>query len=146
MTAPSTSPVSPSLTSNTALASISIDLPLPHQMEWWQEISHTLKTRKAVVTPKPAYHSNHNFCSSTQNLPTRAARLKGSVMSSYLQPNLAQQAPGSGPVAAASYDHAASRAEWNRFRPLIKRLYVDEEKTLKEVMAIMERDYGHRAR
>ncbi|KAN0092365.1 hypothetical protein V8E51_018212 [Hyaloscypha variabilis] len=66
-------------------------------------------------------------------------------MSSYLQPNLAQQAPGSGPVAAASYDHAASRAEWNRFRPLIKRLYVDEEKTLKEVIAIMERDYGHRA-
>ncbi|PMD31519.1 hypothetical protein L207DRAFT_472191 [Hyaloscypha variabilis F] len=66
-------------------------------------------------------------------------------MSSYLQPNLAQPAPGPGHVAAASYDRAASRAEWNRFRPLIKRLYVDEEKTLKEVIAIMERDYGHRA-
>jgi hypothetical protein len=38
-----------------------------------------------------------------------------------------------------------TRAEWNRFRPVIKHLYVDEEKTLKEVMAVMERDYGHRA-
>ncbi|KIN03326.1 hypothetical protein OIDMADRAFT_51293 [Oidiodendron maius Zn] len=38
-----------------------------------------------------------------------------------------------------------TRAEWNRCRPMIKRLYADEKKTLKEVMAVMERDYGLRA-
>ncbi|PMD59823.1 uncharacterized protein K444DRAFT_529152, partial [Hyaloscypha bicolor E] len=62
-----------------------------------------------------------------------------------LQPNIAKPAPGPGPNATASCGHASSRAEWNRFRPLIKRLYIDEEKTLKEVMAVMEREHGHRA-
>jgi Clr5 domain len=38
-----------------------------------------------------------------------------------------------------------TRAEWNRCRPMIKRLYADEKKTLKEVMDVMERDYGLRA-
>jgi Clr5 domain len=39
----------------------------------------------------------------------------------------------------------ASRSEWDLIRPLIKRLYVDEDKTLKEVMTIMAQDYGHHA-
>ncbi len=38
-----------------------------------------------------------------------------------------------------------SRTDWDRLRPIIKRLYVDEDKKLADVMAIMARDYGHRA-
>ena len=38
----------------------------------------------------------------------------------------------------------ATRADWNRNFNTIKRLYVDEDKTLKEVMEIMARDYNHR--
>lgn len=34
---------------------------------------------------------------------------------------------------------------WEIHRPTIKRLYLDEDKTLKDVMAIMQRDYGHKA-
>ena len=33
---------------------------------------------------------------------------------------------------------------WETHRLTIKRLYLDEDKPLKEVMAIMQRDYGHR--
>jgi hypothetical protein len=36
-----------------------------------------------------------------------------------------------------------TRADWDFFRRVIKRLYVDEGKTLREVMSIIERDYGH---
>jgi hypothetical protein len=64
---------------------------------------------------------------------------------SYLQLNMAKPVPEPGPIAAASYSHAASHADWNRFRPLITQLYIKEKKTLKEVMAAMERDHGHRA-
>lgn len=39
----------------------------------------------------------------------------------------------------------ASQAQWNRLRPQIKRLYVDEDKTLKEVMSIMSTEHGHHA-
>ncbi len=35
--------------------------------------------------------------------------------------------------------------DWERHSGLIKRLYVDEDKTLNEVMAIMEEYHGHRA-
>ncbi|KAH8600223.1 hypothetical protein B0O99DRAFT_590601 [Bisporella sp. PMI_857] len=38
----------------------------------------------------------------------------------------------------------ASPMDWERVKPIIRELYVDEGKTLKEVMGIMERDYGHR--
>jgi hypothetical protein len=38
-----------------------------------------------------------------------------------------------------------STSEWSHFRPLMKRLYVDENKNLKEVMAIFARDHGHTA-
>jgi hypothetical protein len=48
-------------------------------------------------------------------------------------------------AATASTLGYASPSEWNRVRPIIKRLYVDEDKTLKEVMTIMARDYGHHA-
>jgi len=39
----------------------------------------------------------------------------------------------------------ASRDDWERFRPLIKRLYVDEDQTLKNVMAIMLAEHGFNA-
>lgn len=61
------------------------------------------------------------------------------------QPHVAKRATEPLPSMTASSGQAASRAEWNRFRPIIKRLYIDEEKTLNEVMAVMEREYGHRA-
>jgi hypothetical protein len=38
-----------------------------------------------------------------------------------------------------------STEDWTRNQQLIKRLYVDEDRTLKDVMAIMERDHGHKA-
>ena len=34
---------------------------------------------------------------------------------------------------------------WETYRPIIKRLYLDEEKTLKDVMAIMQREYDYKA-
>ena len=39
----------------------------------------------------------------------------------------------------------ASRDDWERFRPLITRLYVEEDRTLKDVMAIMLANHGHNA-
>ena len=63
----------------------------------------------------------------------------------YLQVDMEGLFPGPEEVATASSSTHPTRTEWDLFRPVIKRLYVDEEKTLKEVMAVMERDYGHRA-
>lgn len=65
---------------------------------------------------------------------------------SYLHLNMAD-VPLHEPEAAsaASALAYATRSEWDRVRPIIKRLYVDEDKTLKEVMVIMARDYGHQA-
>ena len=37
----------------------------------------------------------------------------------------------------------AAPEDWDRHRQTIKRLYFDEDKTLKEVMNIMAEDYGH---
>ena len=34
---------------------------------------------------------------------------------------------------------------WETHRPTIKRLYLDEDKPLKDVIAIMQRDYDHKA-
>jgi hypothetical protein len=61
-----------------------------------------------------------------------------------LQPDMQGLFPGPEEVAITSYAQP-TRVDWDPFRPMIKRYYVDEGKTLKEVMAIMERDYGHRA-
>lgn len=36
----------------------------------------------------------------------------------------------------------ATKDDWARHRKTIKQLYVDEEKPLKEVKAMMERDFG----
>jgi hypothetical protein len=52
-------------------------------------------------------------------------------------------APGTQAVAAPLSPKYASPSEWNRVRPLIKQLYVDEDRTLKEVMDILLRDHGH---
>jgi hypothetical protein len=38
-----------------------------------------------------------------------------------------------------------SPADWERVRPLIKHLYVEEDRTLSDVMSIMARDHGHKA-
>jgi hypothetical protein len=35
--------------------------------------------------------------------------------------------------------------DWNEQRCLVKRLYLDENRTLKEVMSIMERNHGFKA-
>ena len=45
----------------------------------------------------------------------------------------------------ATNGNSPTAEDWTRHRPLIKRLYVDEDRTLKDVMAIMARDYGHKA-
>ena len=39
----------------------------------------------------------------------------------------------------------ASLQDWERVRPVIRQLYVEEDRTLKEVMGIMATKYGHRA-
>lgn len=41
---------------------------------------------------------------------------------------------------AAAKSH--SRSDWNRHRPTIQRLYIDEDKTLREVMEVMEKQYN----
>ena len=35
--------------------------------------------------------------------------------------------------------------DWERHRETIKRLYLDKKKPLREVMAIMAREHGHKA-
>ena len=37
----------------------------------------------------------------------------------------------------------ATPEEWDRHRQTIERLYLDEDKNLKEVMTIMAENYGH---
>lgn len=39
----------------------------------------------------------------------------------------------------------ASLDDWEKFKPHIKQLYVEEDRTLKDVMAIMASKYGHHA-
>ena len=38
-----------------------------------------------------------------------------------------------------------SAEDWTRNRALIKRLYIDENRTLKDIIATMEREHGHKA-
>ncbi len=50
---------------------------------------------------------------------------------------------GMGDAEQLQLNKRASRNDWERFRPLIKRLYVDEDRTLKDVMAILLAEHGH---
>ena len=45
----------------------------------------------------------------------------------------------------ASASKWASLEDWERVKFLIRKLYVEEDRTLKEVMAIMSSKYGHNA-
>jgi hypothetical protein len=45
----------------------------------------------------------------------------------------------------AAGDQWASKDDWKRLKPFIKRLYVDEDRKLKEVMTIMEKEHGFKA-
>jgi hypothetical protein len=38
-----------------------------------------------------------------------------------------------------------SEGDWEPFKARIRQLYLDEDRPLKDVMAIMERDYGFKA-
>ncbi len=44
-----------------------------------------------------------------------------------------------------SLPYSVSKHEWESHRATFERLYGDENKTLKEVMSIMERDYNLKA-
>lgn len=37
---------------------------------------------------------------------------------------------------------SSSEVQWARYRPVIKQLYVDEDRTLHDVIDIMKRDFG----
>jgi hypothetical protein len=52
--------------------------------------------------------------------------------------SMAYESPKAAPV------RGPTRDDWERCRPLLKRLYIDEGKKLKDVMAIMTQ-YGHSA-
>ena len=39
-----------------------------------------------------------------------------------------------------------SNDDWERLRPVIESLYVDKNRTLKDLMRIMTDDYGHKGR
>lgn len=47
--------------------------------------------------------------------------------------------------AAASRSKWASLEDWEKVKPLIRQMYVEEDRTLKHVMAIMASKYGHHA-
>lgn len=36
----------------------------------------------------------------------------------------------------------SSEVQWSRYRPVIKKLYMDEDRTLPDVLEIMKRDFG----
>jgi Clr5 domain len=52
---------------------------------------------------------------------------------------------GSGLVQLAPSRAGPTAEDWERYRPLIKRLYVDERMKLKEVVAVMSSQHGHHA-
>lgn len=39
----------------------------------------------------------------------------------------------------------STEVQWTTNRPMIKKLYVDEDRTLQDVMEIMKRDFGFNA-
>lgn len=65
-------------------------------------------------------------------------------MDNLLDLDQAQPLQASGASGSVPFRGYATRAGWHKNQDTIKRLYVDENKTLKEVMTIMERDHGHR--
>jgi len=52
---------------------------------------------------------------------------------------------GEAGASKASSSKWASLHDWERVKPLIKQLYVEEDRTLKDVMAIMSSKHGHYA-
>lgn len=59
----------------------------------------------------------------------------------YVENLLPSQPSGS----ALQTTHGPSADDWERLRPVIRRLYIDEGHTLKDVMNIMADKYGHKA-
>jgi len=51
---------------------------------------------------------------------------------------------GSIPVRPHLIESYAKPGDWEAVRPLITRMYVDQGRTLKEVMETMDKQYGHR--
>jgi hypothetical protein len=46
---------------------------------------------------------------------------------------------------ASTTRQGPSAEDWKRLRPIIKGLYIDEDRTLKDVMNIMATEHGHKA-
>jgi hypothetical protein len=44
------------------------------------------------------------------------------------------------------FDSRLGGCDWDSYRPIITRLYIEEKMTLQTVMAIMQRDYSFHAR
>lgn len=78
-----------------------------------------------------------------QGLPVRPRPLKPKAD---LRPSARESDTGVPASSGRSGTRANMRrdrnSEWARHMPTIKRLYIDEDRPLKEVMAIMSRDYG----
>lgn len=73
-----------------------------------------------------------------QALPERPLRLKPVVA-----PELSAHNKTPNPVSSSrKVIHRDVNREWATHMPTIKRLYIDEERPLREVMEIMSRDYG----
>ncbi|PSR97780.1 hypothetical protein BD289DRAFT_74452 [Coniella lustricola] len=51
-------------------------------------------------------------------------------------------APAAGPSNTVKTGRTPSRYDWTKHMDTIKRLYIDEDRTLKEVLEIMERDHN----
>jgi hypothetical protein len=67
-------------------------------------------------------------------------------MATFLAPRLDSQHHGSINTQPASTTKQGPSAEdWDRVRPIIKGLYIDEDCTLKDVMKIMAYQHGHKA-
>lgn len=45
-------------------------------------------------------------------------------------------------MATSKFDSKPGGGDWDAYRPIITRLYIEEEMTLPEVMVIMQRDYS----
>jgi hypothetical protein len=54
-------------------------------------------------------------------------------------------ASSAGQLVVASSRFTPTAADWERHRPIIKHLYVNEKKKLKEVVDIMASQHGHHA-
>jgi hypothetical protein len=76
-------------------------------------------------------------------LDTRQVWYLGPGTTSIMNPVHPFQAGGS--ESAATSKWATSEKDWNSQRGVIKELYFQQDKTLKEVMAIMEREHLFKA-